>query len=614
MNYFKTKTLAIILITISAIACEKPKDQSLTDPIENLTFDKFLDKYLSSQNPQYVDFIRLKENERDEMIANIYSEFSGTQIKSINDMPMYPENIIETTISKEGIKLPELEVLDTESIQAIHNYFPQLGLSKAENYSDHIKLFYRRLIDYLAIKNHAIENKNNDPFNIRAGLFLDDDFYELCDEEQDYILSHPHLAFALRDAKRDTDEYMLDLFDNDTQNSVSINQTDDISANAIKHAMWNYLISQYIGNKDGLFCCSRPYGRQIAKELTDIHEECAMGYPNDQSEMDFHNNQIGRDLHELNSTLTETQLKNKLLELRNLAELVPQSIPKIQAVNSERMVYLKSIFVDPSAGLQATGTCPSDSTDPDCPPGTSLYSNNSDYADQYLFGDWDGDGSDDLAIRRSNVISKETNGDQQIDQIQTYGFPLGLGFNFYLSGDFNGDGIDDIATRDGNYIRSDTDRNGTTDFSFYFGNGLAEDQYLVGDLNGDGTDDIAVRRGNEILSDTDRNGYVDFQFWFGNGNSEDQYLLGDLNGDGKDDIIVRRGNQFLSDTDQNGYVDHQFSFGYGNREFEYVIGDWNGDGIDEIGIRRDFRIISDTNKNGFVDFEEALGNGTASGT
>src|SRR5258706_76381 len=71
--------------------------------------------------------------------------------------------------------------------------------------------------------------------------------------------------------------------------------------------------------------------------------------------------------------------------------------------------------------------------------------------DQYLVGDWDGDGKNTLAVRRGNQVI----------------------FQAHI-----GDGS---GTQGG------------------FGEWNAEDEYLVGDWDGDGKDTLAVRRGNQVI-------------------------------------------------------------------------------------------------------------------
>ncbi|MGD8613532.1 MAG: M23 family metallopeptidase [Desulfobacterales bacterium] len=207
-----------------------------------------------------------------------------------------------------------------------------------------------------------------------------------------------------------------------------------------------------------------------------------------------------------------------------------------------------------------------------------------DQEDQYLVGDWDGDGRDNLAVRRGNKIYMDTDFDGTHNILQTYG--VGNLEDDYLVGDWDGDGRDNIAVRRGNKILMDTNFDGAHDIYQSYGMGDAEDQYLVGDWDGDGRDNIAVRRWGKILMDTNFDGAHDILQHYGNGGSEDQYLVGDWDGDGRDNIAVRRGNKILMDTNFDGGHNVLQGYGAGNAEAEYLSGDWDGDGRSNVAVRR----------------------------
>ncbi|MEM6399161.1 MAG: hypothetical protein AAF757_02855 [Cyanobacteria bacterium P01_D01_bin.116] len=175
--------------------------------------------------------------------------------------------------------------------------------------------------------------------------------------------------------------------------------------------------------------------------------------------------------------------------------------------------------------------------------------------------------------------------------------------NEYLVGDWNGDGRDNIAVRRGNRILMDTNFDGLHNIEQSYGSGNSEDEYLVGDWNGDGRDNIAVRRGNRILMDTNFDGLHDIEQFYGNSGSDHEYLVGDWNGDGRDNIAIRQENLILMDTNFDGWHNIEQSYGSGNSEDEYLVGDWNGDGLDNIAVRRGNRILMDTNFDGWHNIE-----------
>jgi hypothetical protein len=205
--------------------------------------------------------------------------------------------------------------------------------------------------------------------------------------------------------------------------------------------------------------------------------------------------------------------------------------------------------------------------------------------DNYLVGDWDGDGTDNIAVRRDNEIVMDTNFDgcSEIVFVCNMGNP-----DEYLVGDWDGDGRDNIAVRSGNLIKMDITFDGITDITFSYGYGNAEDEYLVGDWDGDGRDNIAVRRDNEIVMDTNFDGNSEIRLKYGNGNMLyngiiDNYLVGNWDGKGGDNIAVRRGNKIYADTNFDKEV--EIVYIVGNENDNFIVGDWDGDHKDDIGIR-----------------------------
>jgi hypothetical protein len=227
--------------------------------------------------------------------------------------------------------------------------------------------------------------------------------------------------------------------------------------------------------------------------------------------------------------------------------------------------------------------------------------------DRYLVGDWDGDGRDNLAVRRGSEVYMDTNFDGLAEIVQAYG--EGDGEDDYLVGDWAGQGHDRLAVRRGDTVLMDTNLDALADLQRVYGNGSSEDEYLVGDWDGDGDDDLAVRRGDTVYMDTDGDGLGDLVQMYGNGASEDEYLVGDWDGDGRDNLAVRRGDTVLMDTDFTGGADLTWVLGNGTSEDEYLVGDWDGDGIDDLAVRRDALILMDTDADGIADIAQLYGNG-----
>jgi hypothetical protein len=182
-----------------------------------------------------------------------------------------------------------------------------------------------------------------------------------------------------------------------------------------------------------------------------------------------------------------------------------------------------------------------------------------------------------------------------------------------ISGDWNGDGYDEIGVRRGKWFFLDFNGNGVWDRmaggdkAYRFGN--ERQKPVVGDWDGDGADEIGVRGGRTFYLDYNSNGRWDrvaggdkaFRF----GTARQKPVTGDWNGDGVDEIGVRAGRTFILDFNGNGRRDGiaggDKAFRFGTARQKPVIGDWNGDGIDEIGVRGGATFYLDVNGNGRWD-------------
>jgi subtilisin family serine protease len=227
--------------------------------------------------------------------------------------------------------------------------------------------------------------------------------------------------------------------------------------------------------------------------------------------------------------------------------------------------------------------------------------------DQYLIGDWDGDGISNLAVRRGGCVYMDTNFDGLHDILQCYG--MGWAEDEYLVGDWDGDGRDNLAVRRGGHVLMDTNFDGVHDIDQAYGWGEGEDEYLVGDWDGDGRDNLAVRRGGCVLMDYNYDGTHDQSQCYGGGWAEDDYLVGDWNGDGRDNLAVRRGGCVLKDTNFDTVHDQLQCYGLANGEDGYLMGDWDGDKIDNLSVRRGNCVLKDTNFDGTHDQSQCYGFG-----
>ncbi|WP_413451066.1 CAP domain-containing protein [Georgenia phoenicis] len=220
--------------------------------------------------------------------------------------------------------------------------------------------------------------------------------------------------------------------------------------------------------------------------------------------------------------------------------------------------------------------------------------------DRVYVGDWDGNGSDTLAVRRGSTYyftNTLTGGAAQ--RVVAYG-RLG---DTVLMGDWDGDGVDTPVVRRGSvYHFKNSLSGGAADR--VVGYGRPGDQVIVGDWDGDGVDTLGVRRGQVYhLKNSLRGGAADVVV--GYGRPGDQVIVGDWNGDGTDSLGVRRGNTYyVKNTISAGAADRVTAFGRAGDAV--LVGDWNGDRSTTLGVRRDAPAQQPPAQGGLTAYDERM--------
>ena len=200
--------------------------------------------------------------------------------------------------------------------------------------------------------------------------------------------------------------------------------------------------------------------------------------------------------------------------------------------------------------------------------------------DEVLIGDWDGDGTDSITVRRGNqfFVSNAPRGGPA-ERVVVYGRPGDV----VVVGDWDGDGTDTLAVRRGSsYHVKNSLSGGTADTVIRYGRD--GDTVAVGDWDGNGTDTLAVRRGATYhVKNTMTGGSADHVFTYGR--TADVTLAGDWDGNGTDTFVVRRGREYHVKNSHSGGPAGRVVL-YGRPTDEAYAGDWNGDGRDTLGVRR----------------------------
>ena len=230
-----------------------------------------------------------------------------------------------------------------------------------------------------------------------------------------------------------------------------------------------------------------------------------------------------------------------------------------------------------------------------------------------VLGDWDGDGSDEVAIvdGTSWTLYNGTEENPAASVRSTFQMPAGIP----LAGDWDGDGVDTAAVfNDGTWTLGNGSASAAT-LSF----GQAGDMPIGGDWDGDGNDDLGVRRDSDWLLSPGGGAPVrDFEF----GRVADGAFVGDWDGDGFSDVGLVRDGELIRRTgleERGGELDRVSLPNSG----EFHIGDLDGDGIDEpvlglgpqIGVGEAPDEAADTSPrlDPFIDLDETIQRCVSSG-
>lgn len=236
------------------------------------------------------------------------------------------------------IDIPNFNNFSSEEFTKLQRNFPKITLEEVYDNSDFIWKFYQEEISALIIENWSIDStypqhRNRSIYdNGKINIFN----HEITPLELGILLKHPVNALSL---KKST-ELTMSL----TTNYMGEGDGGDNKKDAFRHSCWNIVLA----NEASGFKNVRI---QWAEDITSAHE-AGVNYTGAPSEMDLHNNAVGRSFY-LNYTGKTSKIKtydgilSELKNKANSARFISMSLPleslksAINSVDSNTLVYIK---------------------------------------------------------------------------------------------------------------------------------------------------------------------------------------------------------------------------------------------------------------------------------
>ncbi len=349
---------ALLILGISA--CSDSIDNVVPEsmaPQASLSYQDFIFTYLSSSNEESLKFFLANDKDKVNQSLKMINANNGTNYSEENLMPVEYLLNMNNLVKKERALLPNLEILDEKTLEIVQMDFPGLSLAQITPNEENLRKYYERKLEYAGFEKLSINQLvpfSEQPVTVQDLLdALAIAGKVLCPEENWLLVLHPLKAISILASIFETELIMEKWFGNGLLAALVFGSDieQDVPANAVKHALWNYTIADNIqglpwpiGNKS--------IGLHIAEEWTYAHEQCSG--PNAANAMDLHNNKIGRDIFNEWDDLSESILKIRLFEKMHDALPACNTIESIQTKPNTRMVYTH--YID-AAGAKQENNC-----------------------------------------------------------------------------------------------------------------------------------------------------------------------------------------------------------------------------------------------------------------
>ncbi len=271
------------------------KSLALEMPDNNNFINGVID--IQDQFPYDFEISNTRQKEIDDLILELsYQNSLPEEIKEIFLKRGIIQEVDEILMKIELLEEAELERKEKKKWEIIKKDFPTLNESQIEENKDLIDLYYSQNFDFEVMKKIADNDSDEIKYEskkivkaqkaIDSKAYIDDVFQPACALAKSvgngfsYTLSLASLILASDRSKTSSRNFFGSKYG-----------SGDSREDAYRHALWNALLAQHYVSLSSIKRRLR-----FAKTIADARETCASNNPIDSEAMDYHNNQVGRDV------------------------------------------------------------------------------------------------------------------------------------------------------------------------------------------------------------------------------------------------------------------------------------------------------------------------------